>query len=452
MPPVRVLSLTGAPYALGRQHGAAYVSDIGRLTEERLRLCSDPFWTGGRSASPQEVLALGEECVRAHDAYAPELMDEMRGISSATGIGVNELVIMNGFTDFVDVIANAGAPASADPAPAAKATRKRAPAVSAAKADKPAKAAKPAKPKIDKSAEDNGGCTAFAVSGSITRDGRSYLGQTWDMHPTATPYVILLEIQPESGPALITFTLTGCVGMVGMNEAGIAVAINNLLGADGRPGVHWPYVVRRMLAQTTVQDALDVLMQAPLSGAHNYMLMGPAAEGGKGSAGVMQGYNVEASATVRKVTPLAERARDGFIAHTNHCLTPDLQAVERPRKEISLESSVTRLDQASVFLDQQRGKVDVGALMRLTRLHEEGSLSICAHAQPAYDVETSGACLMSPATRELWALWGHPCQNDYVRYVVGEQRYKGTQRDDAPPSRGDSYWPASSLRTAKDKS
>jgi isopenicillin-N N-acyltransferase-like protein len=45
-------------------------------------------------------------------------------------------------------------------------------------------------------------------------------------------------------------------------------------------------------------------------------------------------------------------------------------------------------------------------------------LSVCAHVQPGYDVESSGACIMAPASRELWALWGNPCQNPYERFVV----------------------------------
>lgn len=380
MPPLRVLSLAGAPYALGYQHGAAFAADIATLTEERLRLSTDPFWTGGRAASLTEVMALGEACLLAHAVYAPDLIEEMLGMADATGIGINELVIMNGFTDFVDVVANDSA----------------APVWGAG---------------VDRLVDDVGGCTAFAADGSFTRDGRAYIGQTWDMHSSATPYVILLDIRPEIGPALLTFTLTGFVGMISLNEAGVAAAINNLLGADGRPGVHWPYVVRRMLAQTTVEAALDTLMQAPLSGAHNDVLMGLDA------AGDQRGYNVEATATRRTVTQ-----SNGFVTHTNHCLAPELQAVERPRKALSLESTCTRLDQATAFLRQRRGKVNVETLVAMTRIHEEGAMSICAHARPNYNVESSGACIMAPNERALWALWGLPCRNEYARFVVGAAR------------------------------
>ena len=386
MTPLRVLKLSGSPYAMGFTHGSAFAADIATLTEERMRLCTDPFWTGGRSASLEEVRALGEACLRAHAEYSPALMAEMRGMADATGLGLNELVIMNGFTDFVDVVANPanGAHASVPPK------------------------------SVESLLDDEGGCTTFIVGSSETRDGRPIIGQTWDMHTSATPHVLLLDIKPENGPALLTFTITGCVGMIGMNEEGVAVGINNLLGADGRAGVHWPYVVRQMLAQRSVEDALHALTSAPLSGAHNYVLMGPS------RSGEFRGFNVEATATHAQVEPAT-----GFLTHSNHCLSPAMQAVERPRKALSLESTCNRLDQSRAFLSARRGMIGIPEIMQMTRLHEAGQMSICAHALPEYDVESSGACIMSPATRQMWALWGLPCQNEYEEFLVGSSATAG---------------------------
>ena len=280
MPPIRVLTVGGAPYEIGYVHGRAFAKEIAELTEERLRLSCDPFWTGGQQATLDEVLALGKACLACHYEYAPDLMEEMQGMADATGLGLDELVIMNGFTDFVDVIAN----------PAVLGGHRRSDAIADTDVD-------------------GGGCTAVIVDPSASADGRGYLAQTWDMHATATPYVLLLDVRPQHGPALLTFTITGCVGMIGMNEHGVAVGINNLLGADGRVGVHWVYVVRKMLAQRTVDDALAVLRGARLSGAHNYLLLGPDAQGRQ------RGYDVEQMATCAHVTPV-----DSVYAHTNHCL------------------------------------------------------------------------------------------------------------------------------------
>lgn len=379
MAPLRTLTISGRPFELGYAHGRAFADEIRLITEERLRLATDPTWTGGRAASAEEVRSLGAACLRAHKIWCPELVDELRGMGEATGLGLSELVTMNGFTDFVDLVAT-------DPAA-------------------PARLA----PDDPRSRDDDGGCTAFVVGQGATREGRALIGQTWDMHSSATPHVLLLEVAPEGSPRALTFTLTGCVGMIGMNEAGVAVCINNLLGADGRPGVHWPFVVRRMLAETTVDRALAVLLDAPLSGGHNYALLGRDGEG------ALRGYNVEATATRTHVAPI-----ESHFAHANHCLAQPLQEVERPRKPLSRTSSCNRLAQADAFLAARHGALDVETLMAMTRTHVEGEMSICAHMQPDYDIESSGACLMSPETGELWALWGLPCQNEYERFVVAD--------------------------------
>lgn len=372
---IRMLELAGSPYEIGFAHGKAYADEIALLTEERMHLSSDPFWTGGRSVTHADVVAAGEACLAYHRAFSPALMEEIQGIADATGLGVNELVIMNGFTDFVDIMANpdAFAPNGSD----------------------------------EIGDGDGGGCTAFVVDPSYSGNGGGFIGQTWDMHTTATPHVLMLRITPDDGPALLTFTITGCVGMIGMNEHGVAVGINNLLGRDGRPGVHWTFVIRKMLAQRDVDAALRVLTTSQLSGAHNYVLMGP------DGRGQMTGYNVEATATHHRVDRVAD-----YVVHTNHCVIPELTTYERKRKAYSLASTEARLSQGDAFLAARRGQIDMNTLVALTRYHEEDGPSVCAHAVPGYDVESSGACIMAPGTGDLWAVWGNPCTNEYERFVV----------------------------------
>lgn len=378
---LRVLPLSGTPYDIGFAHGKAYSADIQMLTEERMRLATDPFWTGGRGATLAEVIALGKASLVAHEEYAPALMQEMRGMADATGLDLAELVTMNGFTDFVDAVA---ALPPLNDAPMLRRTDA---------------------PTTDNT--DAGGCTAFLIAPKASANRTPWIGQTWDMHASATPHVILLDIAPNEGPALLTFTITGCVGMIGINEHGVAVSINNLNGSDGRSGVHWVYVVRQMLAQSTFEAAMHELQRAPLSGAHNYLLMG------YDEAGALRGANIEAGSTRKVVTPLED-----VLIHTNHCVAPEMNSVERPRKGISLESTTTRLAQAQRILGSERGAITLESLQELTRYKEPGAFSICAYTRPGYDVETSGAAIMSPATRELWAAWGQPNVNPYEHFSV----------------------------------
>jgi isopenicillin-N N-acyltransferase-like protein len=49
------------------------------------------------------------------------------------------------------------------------------------------------------------------------------LGQTWDMHGTAEPYVRLMRIRPRAATTRsLCFTLTGCLGMTGLRRTGSA--------------------------------------------------------------------------------------------------------------------------------------------------------------------------------------------------------------------------------------
>ncbi len=365
-PKLHLLEVAGRAFELGRQHGQAFAPQIAELAAERLELSCSPVWTG-RQLTLEQVLALGQACLAEHERYAPELVEELRGMSQATGVGLTELLILNGFTDFIDTIY---------------------------KADGGAQPVGPAHPAADD-------CTAFIVSPDATADGQGFYGQTWDMHATATPFVILLRGKPDAGLSFLTLTIMGCVGMIGMNEAGLAVGINNLLGGDGQIGVTWPFVVRKMLAQDNIEAALACLTGAKLAGAHNFLLVD----------GHGQGYNVEAMSTRLHL----EEVNRGSYVHTNHCLSPANAAVERERQPQSRASSESRLSEAQRWLG--RGRITLDDLFALTRSHEAVN-GICVHPEAPFFVESCSAAIMRPATRELWAVWGHPCQNEYEQYIV----------------------------------
>ena len=161
---IRVLDLSGTPYDLGHAHGAAYRDEVRAFADERVRLSGDPLWTG-RAFSEGEVLELAEACLAEHERFAPELAEELRGMADATGLSLAELVVVNGFTDFIDTVYNAR--------------------------PVPAQAAIPV-------GVDN--CTAFLVPNAHAQ-GQGFFGQTWDMHAGATPHVIPQVSAPPSATA-----------------------------------------------------------------------------------------------------------------------------------------------------------------------------------------------------------------------------------------------------------
>ena len=360
---IRVIKLSGSSYEMGFAHGERFRDEIRAFTEERVRLCQSMEWTG-RELSREAVIALAEACVAEHHAYAPELIEELRGIADATNLTLAEMVINNGFTDFIDTIYNLDEIAAPAATPSLVA--------------------------------DN--CTAFMAPPSRSANGNAFFGQTWDMHASATPYVILIHGEPDDAPSFLTFTVTGCVGMIGMNSEGIAVGVNNLMATDGQVGVTWPFVIRKILQQDNLDDALACLTGAKLAGAHNYMLMDKQG----------RGYEVEAMSTRHHVRELA----GDTISHTNHCLIQKNLDVARDRPLASKNSSENRLRRAEELLS--KADLTIDDLMALTR----DEAAICTRPQPPTHVESCGAAIMSPSTGEFWAVWGIPADNEYERFVI----------------------------------
>ena len=204
--PLRVLEIYGDSIDFGRTHGKECADLIGTYLADRLGLSVGGTWSG-RATDPDLVLTLADATLPFHRAYSLSIYEEMEALAEAAGITPAQAVVVGGFTDLVDVVrARVG----------------------------------------DAPIEDD--CTA------VLNPASKVLAQTWDMHASALDYVVFLKLDPVMGPALVVQTTAGCLGQIGMNEAGIAIGINNLT-AYGKPGVTWPFVVRKVLQQTRLDQA-----------------------------------------------------------------------------------------------------------------------------------------------------------------------------------------------------
>ena len=347
---LNVLRATGSPAEVGGVHGERYGTEIRDYLTKRRTLSAV-----GTDLTPEGVTAIAERMVDAHRSYDRALFDEMASMAAAAGITPAEAIIVGGYTDFIDTV--------------------RAVAHGTMVEDQ---------------------CTAVLTPPAISEHG-GFLAQTWDMHASATPHVILLDVQVEDRPRALIFTTHGTLGQIGMNDAGIAIGINNLTVDDGRYGVTWPFVVRKALAERTFDAALAAITDAPLAGGHNFLLMDD-----RGNAA-----SIEATPTTTKV----DRVGNEPLVHTNHCLSPAARAVEGERPVALQENSVRRLADAIAIL----GGVHHHTPESLMDLLRDES-SICRHPEPPYDYESSGAVIMRPATRDFWACWGVPSQNEFVPF------------------------------------
>lgn len=352
---IRTLALAGTPTERGRAHGEAYAADIRRYTADRMEIVAAGTWSDG-AIDRDAIVDLAAQMLPAHQSYAPDLYAEMLAMGEAAGVSAAEMIVVGGFTDFVDVVRG-----SFGSAPV----------------------------------EDS--CTAFIVPDEVA-GGAGFCAQTWDMHDSATEHIVMLDIAADDHPGALVYTTVGCLGQIAMNDAGIAVGINNLTAHTGRPGVTWPFVVRKAMQQTTLEAAIACIVDADLAGAHNYLLFDANGDG----------VSIEAMPGTCAVERLGERP----VVHTNHCRIQNARVEEAERPAVLQASSEARLEHATRLLDRE--SLSVEDLMAVTRDPE----SICQKSQPPYHIESCGAAIMRPKTGEFWAVAGRPDENGYQRFTV----------------------------------
>ena len=210
---------------------------------------------------PEAVAARGREVEARVRAFRPELAAEIEGIAAGSGQPVEALFALNARTELLAGGAIAGNPLE---------------------------------------------CSTVAML-----DGdRALLAQNWDFHPDLAGSRVVWTI---GDPALTTFTEAGVVGKIGVNAAGVALAIN-FLGTDadgGMDGVPIHVLCRALLEEArTVEEARSLIAATPVSASVAMTVAGPDADGGV----TARAFELWPGG-VTEVAP-----ESGAIAHTNHFL------------------------------------------------------------------------------------------------------------------------------------
>jgi isopenicillin-N N-acyltransferase-like protein len=124
-------------------------------------------------------------------------------------------------------------------------------------------------------------------------------------------------------------------------------------------------------------------------------------------------YSVETSATTHDIT----YGEDGWLVHSNHYLSPKMQALEVPG---TYSGSHVRLNRTRRLLRAQLGQVTTESLQAILRDHVNYPNSICVHEDPSdapLDQEMTLASLVMDLTeRAIWAAPGPPCQGEFTAH------------------------------------
>jgi isopenicillin-N N-acyltransferase-like protein len=248
-------------YDWGLAHGEEFRIAIGELAEIRrnLMLAKNP-----RLSKRLDELAM--EQFEFSRKFAPNIAKEIEGITKGAALTLSDLVVLNNYTDFRDIIL------------------------------------------------PEEGCSTVHIQ---TPD-QVLAGQTWDMHRSAKNYMCLIHVPATNEhTSQLILSLVGCVGLMGVSTDNTLIGVNNINTKNARTGLIWPLLVRKVLEQKSLGLMRSTLLNAPVTSGHNYIIASP--EGGE---------HLEVTPTISEKVSALQKGQVGSIFHTNHCVGYDVEKLE----------------------------------------------------------------------------------------------------------------------------
>jgi isopenicillin-N N-acyltransferase-like protein len=254
-----------------------------------------------------------------------------------------------------------------------------------------------------------GKCTSIALTGELTANGETFVGQTNDeaLEPWGESFSRVVYAVPKAGPGFLVYTYPGFPGQMGVNSSGIALCDNALITDQHRTGVPFQVIVREILRQKTIGDAVNAVTRAKRASSVNFLIVDENGEI----------YDLE-------TTPEAYDclfASEQVAVHTNHFLSAKL-GIKRDLILENLPDTVIRYNRMRRLLRHvQAAKVE--DVMRLFKDHVNYPNSICRHFDdnkiPKDRVKTADCMIFSPTRKAMWLARGNPCQKEFASFTMG---------------------------------
>jgi isopenicillin-N N-acyltransferase-like protein len=327
------LHVKGSPHEIGRQHGAAFRAKI----QDNVGVYLDLFRYYGK-LDRDGVRARARGFIPIIEDFDADLMDEIRGIADGADCALEEIVALNSRTELMF--------------------------------------------KDGGSNFRHGECTAMAAMPEATADGHMLLGQNWDWMTRIQDNCVVLDIEQTGKPRVLTFTEAGFVGKFGMNEAGLGLCANLLVGAESRPGVQFHLFCRGILNSPTLSEAIDV--EASPNGAD---------------------YLYDPS---------------GILTHTNH-FEGRFAGEDQGRKHVP--DTVVRYCRSGKLMKRQAGEVTTETFRTILADHANHPNSICRHpvedAPELEHMQSNASLVMDLTEKTLDIAYGNPCRAEYRTLTFG---------------------------------
>ncbi|MDD2944178.1 MAG: C45 family autoproteolytic acyltransferase/hydrolase, partial [bacterium] len=207
------------------------------------------------------------------------------------------------------------------------------------------------------------------------------LCQTWDWITGMEELMVLLRVDTEEGPSIVTFTEPGVLGKIGLSSNGLALSLNILAGIIPEPGLPTHVLVRRLLGCATPDEAQEFLSIVPLGAISCITMLWR-------DYGLYQLEVAGSRFDFRRIT-------DDFYVHTNHFLALPIENSEtefassyaRLKRMYEL-APVSSIKQSELFLGDSCGDYPVCSSPKPDTLLQAGTeVEIATLARLVMDVE-----------------------------------------------------------------
>lgn len=262
------------------------------------------------------------------------------------------------------------------------------------------------------------GCTALALSPSITSSGGAQIVYNHDFPPRFGRYNFVRRNHPTDGYRSVCLTYPIMVGcLAGVNERGLALTLNHAFATDyhGHAGILLSTLVQDCLDRcATVHEAVDLFTHAPVT---NGAILTFADASGDRAA-------VERSCAASRT----RRTDESVLASFNKYRHPDMEKHEVPLGAVSSglmsgiplhESNVTRQRRYDELHPCPPTALDEAAIQRMMSDHDGragDSNTICRHGDELS--ETLWGAILDTQARTLRVVFGHTCSGPYVTYGI----------------------------------
>jgi len=218
--------IAGQPRERGKLYGEKFKEGIDTFLNREIYAAFE-----GKPSLKDQMLRYADACGKEVRKFSPEVYDEMEGTAEGAGIRLAEVVLITLHEELYH---------------------------------------KKALPSVDH-------CTAVAVGPPDTKDGHTYVGQTWDWMPSVFGMSQMTLWKRPAAPSVLAYGFPGMPCGAGLNSAGIAHTWTSAHDKGGkiagpRVGIPSYVLINHLLHQPTIKDVVAEARRARHAGWFTFVM------------------------------------------------------------------------------------------------------------------------------------------------------------------------------------